>query len=109
MAVANVNELFDKHMPERLKSKPDVVQKINSTYKFVVTGDGGGSWVVDLTQPGGKITAGDGTAKCVITVGAKDLVDIVNGKQNAQMAFMTGKLKVAGDMGMALKLGSILT
>ncbi len=108
MAVTTAAEIFDKHMPDRLKSKPDLIQKINSTYKFVVTGDGGGTWLVDLTQPGGKIAAGDGAAKCTITVGAKELVDIVNGKLNAQMAFMTGKLKVGGDMGLALKLGSLL-
>ncbi len=108
MAVSSVSEIFEKQMPDRLKAKPDLVQKINSSYKFVVTGDGGGTWLVDLTQPGGKISAGDGAAKCTLTVGAKELVDIVNGKLNAQMAFMTGKLKVAGDMGLALKLGSLL-
>ncbi len=108
MAVSTAAEIFDKHMPDRLKAKPDLIQKINSTYKFIVTGDGGGTWLVDLTQPGGKIAAGDGPAKCTITVGAKELVDIVNGKLNAQMAFMTGKLKVGGDMGLALKLGSLL-
>jgi len=108
MAVSSVNEIFDKQIPARLQSKPDLAQKINSSYKFVVTGDGGGTWCVDLTHPGGKITAGDGAAKCTLTVGAKELVDIVNGKLNAQMAFMTGKLKVAGDMGLALKLGSLL-
>jgi putative sterol carrier protein len=108
MAVNTAAEIFERQMPDRLKSKPDLAQKLNTTYKFVVTGDGGGTWFVDLTQPGGKITAGDGNAKCTITVGSKELVDIVNGKLNAQMAFMTGKLKVAGDMGLALKLGSLL-
>ena len=108
MAVSSAADIFNQQMPARLQAKPELAQKINATYKFVVTGDGGGTWLVDLTQPGGKISAEDGAAKCTITVGAKDLVDIVNGKLNAQMAFMTGKLKVAGDMGLALKLGSLL-
>jgi putative sterol carrier protein len=108
MAVTSAAEIFEKQMPERLKSKPDLAQKINSTYKFVVTGDGGGTWLVDLTQPGGTISATDGAAKCTLTVGSKELMDIVNGKLNAQMAFMTGKLKVAGDMSLALKLGALL-
>ncbi len=109
MAVANAQEVFDAHMPSKLKEKPEIAQKINSSYKFVVTGDGGGTWVVDLTQEGGKITSGEGDAKCTITIGAKELVDVVNGKLNPQMAFMTGKLKVAGDMGLAMKLGSLLS
>ena len=39
---------------------------------------------------------------------AADFVEMMNGNLNAQMAFMSGKLKVAGDMGLALKLQSIL-
>lgn len=41
-------------------------------------------------------------------VGMDDFIEIANGKQNAQMAFMMGKLKVDGDMSVALQLGSIL-
>jgi putative sterol carrier protein len=108
MAVATAQEIFDTVIPKRLTDKPDIATKINASYKFNVTGDGGGTWVVDLTQPGGKITQGDGPAKCTITIAAKDLIEVVNGKLNPQMAFMSGKLKVAGDMGLALKLGSLL-
>jgi putative sterol carrier protein len=39
---------------------------------------------------------------------ASDFVDMINGKLNGQMAFMTGKLKVAGDMGLAMKLQTLL-
>ena len=108
MAVENARQIFETHLPARFESKPDLVEKINAVYKFVVQGDGGGTWVVDLTQAGGKVTESDGDAACTITVGATDLVDIVNGKLNGQMAFMSGKLKVAGDMGLALKLGNLL-
>jgi len=108
MAVQSVKELFETQMPERLKAKPDLVQKLNTTYKFVVTGAEAGTWLVDLTQPGGKISSADEPAKCTITLTSENLLSIVNGKMNAQMAFMTGKLKIAGDMGLALKLGALL-
>jgi putative sterol carrier protein len=108
MAAANAKEVFETFLPERLKAKPDVVTKINSSYKFIINGEGGGTWVVDLTKAGGAISAGDGDAKCSITMAAPDFVDLMNGKLNPQMAFMSGKLKVAGDMGLALKLGSLL-
>ena len=104
MAVETPREIFSTAIPERLKDKPDLATKINSTFKFVVSGDDGGTWVVDLTEPGGKISEEDGEAKCTITIAGPDLVSIVNGQLNAQMAFMSGKLKVAGDMGLALKL-----
>jgi putative sterol carrier protein len=108
MAAGSAKEVFENFLPDRLKAKPDVVTKINSTYKFVIQGEGGGTWVVDLTQPGGAIKAGDAEAKCSITMASGDFVDLMNGKLNPQMAFMSGKLKVAGDMGLALKLGSLL-
>lgn len=108
MAVSSAKEIFEVNMPQRLVDKPDLAQKINAVYKFVVTGEGGGTWLVDLTQPGGKITEADGQANTTITITAQDFVDIVNGKLNAQMAFMTGKLKVAGDMGLAMKLTALL-
>lgn len=107
MAVESPKQLFEEQLPARFESKPDLASKINSTYKFVVNGDNGGTWVVDLTEGSGKVTEGDGNAACTITVGDQDLVDIVNGKLNAQMAFMSGKLKVAGDMGLAMKLQSL--
>ncbi|WP_310496453.1 SCP2 sterol-binding domain-containing protein [Sandarakinorhabdus sp.] len=45
---------------------------------------------------------------CTVKVSMADFMDIAQGKQNAQMAFMMGKLKVEGDMSVALQLGTIL-
>ncbi len=109
MAVTSAREIFQKHMPAKLASTPDLAKKINATYKFVITGAETGTWVVDLTQGGGTIKEGEGEAKCTITIAATDLIDIINGKLNGQMAFMSGKLKVAGDMTLALKLNALLS
>lgn len=108
MAVTTAREVFDSHMPRRLQDKPELQQQVNAIYKFVVGGDGGGTWLVDLTQPGGKVTEADGDAACTVTVSAETLVAVVNGKTNAQVAFMTGKIKVAGDMKLAMKLTALL-
>ena len=42
-----------------------------------------------------------------ITMKEVDYLDMINGKLNGQMAFMTGKLKIAGDMGLAMKMQSL--
>ena len=108
--VASVRELFEKHMPERLKTKPDVVSKINAVYQFNISGPAGGAWSVDCTQPGGAVASGQVEgAKCTVSASDADFLAIVNGKLNPQMAFMSGKLKIQGDMGLAMKLQQILT
>ena len=109
MPVSSVKEVFERHMPAKLQSKPDVVAKINAIYQFNISGPEGGSWSVDCTQPGGKVEAGSApNAKCTVAAVDNDFLNIVNGKLNAQMAFMSGKLKIQGDMGLAMKLQQIL-
>lgn len=109
MAASQAEDIFSRDLPARLKAKADVVKQIGTSYKFVLSGDGGGTWVVDLAKDGGTITKGDGEAKCTLMMAAGDFVEMMQGKLNPQMAFMSGKLKVAGDMGLALKLGSLLS
>jgi putative sterol carrier protein len=105
----SVRDVFEKHIPDRLKSKPDVVSKINAVYQFDISGPGGGSWSVDCTQPGGKIAEGKAPSpRCTVAATDAVFLDIVNGKLNPQMAFMSGKLKIQGDMGLAMKLQQIL-
>ena len=98
-----------EEMNTKMQADPSGVEGINAVYQFVVTGDTGGDWNVDLTADTPSVKAGkhDGP-NCTITVADQDLVDIVSGKLNGQMAFMTGKLKIAGDMGLAMKLNKIL-
>ena len=76
---------------------------MTATYQFDITGEGGGKWFAKIEN--GVLTSGD--ADCTVTVSAGDWLDILNGKLNGQMAFMAGKLKIAGDMSLAMKLNSL--
>ncbi len=109
MAAESVKDIFERHMPEKLRGKPDVVAKINAIYQFNISGPGGGQWSVDCTKPGGAIATGQAAgARCTVACTDADFLNIVNGKLNPQMAFMSGKLKIQGDMGLAMKLQQIL-
>ena len=100
-------DVFTTEIPKNIAANPDKAKAINATYKFIVTGATGGTWRVILgADP--KCEEGEGAAQCTITVGDEDFVNIVGGKLNPQMAFMSGKLKVAGDMSLAMKLGTVL-
>ncbi len=104
-SATHVKDVFERHLPARLQAKPDVVAKINAVYQFNITGPEGGAWSVDCTAPGGKVTAGTSpAARCTVSATDKDFLGIINGKLNPQMAFMSGKLRIAGDIGLAMKL-----
>ncbi len=102
-------EIFEDKIATRLKENPDVAEKIKASYQFDLTGDGGGMWSVDMTEGPGTVAAGElEEASVTITMAATDFVDLVEGRLNGQMAFMQGKLKLKGDMSLALKLQQIL-
>ncbi len=97
-------------MDAKLKANPERVAGMKCVYQFKVTGDNGGDWFVDLMGDVANVSSGTKEgANCTVTLAGQDLVDIVGGKLNGQMAFMTGKLKIAGDMGLAMKLTKILS
>ncbi|MFZ9887782.1 MAG: SCP2 sterol-binding domain-containing protein [Myxococcota bacterium] len=106
--MSDVQQVFIQ-IEERLN--PEKAKKINASYLFDIGGDGGGKWFADLTKETGPwITAGEGEAKCTITVPkAEDWVAIASGKMNPTAAFMQGKLKVKGDMSLAMKLQGLLS
>lgn len=100
-------QIFEDRIHTRLQADPAKAKAVNAIYQFDITGDDGGTWTVDLTQAAVSAGAG-GKAQCTITVSSKDFVDMIADKLNPQMAFLQGRLKVAGDMSLALKLGTIL-
>jgi hypothetical protein len=109
MTVGSLKELFEERIPQKIQAHPDVAEKIGAVYQFDVSGPGGGSWFVDLTKPGGLVGAGRSPdAKCTIAIKDADLLALVNGTLSPGMAFMTGKIKVQGDYGLAMKLSQVI-
>ena len=107
--MATPTQVFEDMKGRLTKEK---AQKINASYLFDIGGDGGGKWFVDLTKPADWVTSGtsETQAQCTITINkAEDWVALASGKMNPTMAFMQGKIKVKGDMSLALKLQSLLS
>jgi putative sterol carrier protein len=75
---------------------------MNNSYLFDI--DGAGTWKVDVQDGSVKVTEGEQPADVTITASEETFEKIVSGEQNATSAYMTGKLKVKGDMGAAMKL-----
>jgi len=109
MADQTPKSYFEEKIAKKLVDKPETSKAVNAVYEFNITGDGGGVWTVDLTKEPGTVTAGTtGNAKCTVTCASSDFMSIVSGKMNPQMAFMSGKLKIKGDMGLAMKLQKVI-
>ncbi|GIW46022.1 MAG: hypothetical protein KatS3mg077_3304 [Candidatus Binatia bacterium] len=106
MSVADqVKEIFNA-MPANLNA--DAAKGMNAVIQFNLTGDGGGNYYVTIKD--GTCTVTEGTHQSpnmTMTMAAQDYVDMITGKLNGQMAFMSGKLKIAGDMGLAMKMQSL--
>lgn len=103
-----VDEVFTE-MESRLKQDSSKVQGMNATYQFDLTGDGGAEKWVKLADGTGEFGTGQSTdPNITITMEASDFLDLVEGKLDGTMAFMSGKLKVKGDMGLAMKLQNVL-
>lgn len=82
-------------------------EKMNGSFegtaKFVVEGEG--ALIID--ESGAR--AGDDDADVTLSADADTFEAILSGNLNPTAAFMTGKLAVDGDMGMAMKLGAVLS
>jgi putative sterol carrier protein len=80
----------------------------NASIQYDVSGEGGGTWHAVIKD--GTCTVKEGAAtspNLTLQIAAQDWLDMVSKKQSGQMLFMSGKLKVKGDMGLAMKLGSM--
>jgi putative sterol carrier protein len=93
-----VREFFAQ-LPARAQGR---TAGVNSSYVFAV--DGAGTWTVRVTDEGVSVDEGDAGGDCTISTSAETFERIVRGEQNPTSAYMTGKLKVKGDLGAALKL-----
>lgn len=100
----SARDFFEKDLPAKINADEAAAKALGATYKFVVAG--AGTWVADFANC--KVTEGDGEAKCTVEVSEADFNAILAKSLNPQMAFMSGKLKIKGDMGLAMKLGKVL-
>ena len=92
-------EFFDS-LPTRVD--PSKTAGMNNSYVFDI--EGAGVWKVDVTDGGIEVTEGGGDADVTIRTSEETFRAIAEGEQNPTTAYMTGKLKIEGDMGAAMKL-----
>ncbi len=89
---------------QNLESRADSSKTAGMTSSYVFEIAGAGEWKVDVDDGKVIVTEGGGDADAVISASEETFMKIVAGEQNPTSAYMTGKLKIKGDMGAAMKL-----
>ena len=100
--MASVQEFFEG-LATRVPA--DRIAGMANTYAFDI--EGAGAWTVVIADGTIEVSEGIGEADCTLSASEESFGKIVAGEQNPTTAYMTGKLKIKGDMGAAMKLQKI--
>jgi putative sterol carrier protein len=106
MAV-DIPKLFNEQLPAALTKNADEAKSINAKYQMNITG--AGSWNLDLTSSGPKVTQGEQPADCTITVAADDFQKMYENPASGMQLFFSGKLKIAGNQMLGMKLQKLFS
>jgi putative sterol carrier protein len=110
MTEINADQVTPDMVFEQMPSALDKARagNTNATIQFDLSGDQGGKWWVKIHD--GEAESGKGDAESpnlTLTMDARDYVKMSLGQLDGTQAFMTGKLKIKGDMGLAIKMQSL--
>jgi len=102
MAITSVKEVFDK-VP--LAFDADASKGLDAVFQFDITGEDGGNWNVAVKGEGCRVQEGKAPSPTVtLTMSSDTWLAMVNKEINGIQAFMSGKLKLNGDMLLAQRI-----
>jgi len=108
MAV-DIKKLFNEELPASLAKNAEDVKTIGAKFQMNVTGEG--EWFIDASESGPVCQAGTemaDKADCTLTIAADDFQKLIENPQaNGMALFFAGKLKVAGNQMLAMKLNKL--
>lgn len=102
---AAINDLLAQ-MPGRLD--PEVAAGLDVVIQYDLTGEGGGVWHCAIKDGACAVHEGaHDEPTMTLSLEAADFIELTSGRLDGMTAFMGGRLRVAGDMGLAMKMGSL--
>lgn len=102
MSEITVAELMSR-MPRAFK--PEMAEGVDAVIQYRLTGAEAGDWIIKIQNGACSVEQGiHESPKMTLSADSEDYKNIIIGKTNAMQAFMTGKVKLAGDLNLAMKL-----
>jgi putative sterol carrier protein len=93
-------------LTEKIREKVGDDAGLGASIKFAFKE--GGCILLDGSVTPNTVSNDDGDAQCTVIVAQADFAQMIEGNLDPTVAFMSGKLKVEGDMSVAMKLGNLL-
>jgi putative sterol carrier protein len=107
MAV-DIKKMFNEDLPAALTKNAEDAKTIGAKFQMNITGEG--EWNIDVSSTGPSCKAGTGAADCTITIASEDFQKLAENPQaNGMQLFFAGKLKVAGNQMLAMKLQKLFS
>lgn len=98
-------------LKKRVEEEADPAKLVNldAVFQFELTGDNGGTFHAKVADGKAEVVeAAHENPNVTIIISLEDFAKMIDGQLNATSAFMAGKLKIKGDMSLAMKLQSIV-
>jgi len=107
MHLTDVKEVFEV-MPKRFNS--DAAQGLDAVFQFDITGDGGGVWALVIRDGGCQVLEEThGNPNVSLSMTGDTWLSILNKELGAVQAFLSGRLKISGDMMLAQKIPDLFS
>jgi putative sterol carrier protein len=97
-----------QRIEEVINQNPGPIEGFNVIYQFNITGDEEASYQLQLADGQAKVMEASEGANCTLILSLAHFRQFLIGKLGGTAAFMTGKLKMKGDIGKAIKLEGLL-
>lgn len=104
----DIKKLFNEELPAALAKNADDAKTIGGKFQMNITGEG--EWNIDATSTGPSVTPGTAPADVTITIAGEDFQKLQENPQAVGMQlFFAGKLKVAGNQMLAMKMQKLFS
>ena len=107
MHLTDVKEVFEV-IPKRFNS--DAAQGLDAVFQFDITGDGGGVWILVIRDGACQVREEThANPNVTLSMTGETWLSILNKELNAVQAFLSGRLKIDGDMMLAQKIPDLFS